>query len=431
MTLSLIIFLLIFTGGITLTIAVDLSWGIALYELLYFIFPVKRWWYTLPQFRFTFFLAVILIIIYFFKNRENFFNIKKIFPQEKILLLMIGLMSVIYFYAIWPEEHLKFLQLQIQQFVFMYIAYRVIDSEYKFDRVLWAYIAGCFYIGYIAQGLRRDSSGRMEGIGMPDGPDANTTAAVLITAIPILLHYLINGTKIQKIISIVFIAFVVNAIILLNSRGAIMAISISIAYFISALLRQKILSLKIKTLSIGFVLISICLFLYLADATFWNRMNSLGEVKVGEGGATRVHFWITGLRMALDHPFGLGARGFEFMSPQLLPSEWLSSSGTIAEHNTYVQALVEFGFMGGVLMAGFIISTFIQTNKIKKLAIFRNDSKQYIKSLAFETSFMSFLIASFFINRLYAEVFYWMMLFVATLENIYSRKYEPKSTNRA
>lgn len=420
MSLSLIIFLFLFVGGVFLTIFADLSWGIALYELLYFIFPAKRWWYTLPLFRYTFLLSIVIIIVYILKKRSDGNFSCNFFPQEKWLLLMIGAMAIISFYAVWPEEHFRFLRLQIQQFIFMYIAYRSINREKKFNRVVWAFLLGCFYVGYIAKGLPRDSFGRIEGIGMPDGPDANTTAAVLITAVPLLLHYLTIGNKLERIAAFLIFPFVANAVILLNSRGAFLAISLALIYFVAILFRKKMLSSQAKQAVIVFIIVGICLFLYLADATFWARMATIKDVQPGEGTATRTNFWLAGLALVVKHPFGLGARGFEYMSPLILPPEWLTSSGRIAVHSTYVEALVEFGWLGGVIMAGFIISTLRQTKKIKMLATIRNDEKNFIRGLAFEASFLAFLFAAIFIDRLYAEVFYWQMLFIAIFTNIYS-----------
>jgi len=426
MTISLILFLALVSGGFLLTIVADMSWGIALYELLYFIYPTNRWWYTIPSVRYTLFLAIILIIVCFFKKKSLIVSGGALFLQLKYLLLMICMMIIISFYAAWPEQHYRFLQLQVQQFIFLYIAYQAIDSECKFDRVLWAFLTGCFYVSYVAYGSARDSFGRVEGIGMPDGPDANTTAAVLNTAIPFLLHFLINGNKIERIISFLFFPFIVNAVILLNSRGAFLGIFIAMVYFLFALLRQKKNFPQIR-LTIVFSILVVCLgfFLYLADNVFWERMLTLRDVKVGEGDATRSNFWLIALHLVLEHPFGIGAGGFEFMSPQLLPPEWLTSSGRIAEHNTYVQVLIDFGIMGIVLMGGFILTTLKQVEQIKGISIKRGDCKSYTKGLALETSFVSFLIAIIFINRLYSEVFYWLMLFVAMLTNIYMSSDSP------
>ena len=414
MSFSLFIFIVLYIGGISLTIFADISWGIALYELLYFIYPSSRWWHTLPEFRYSFFLAIIFIVVFLFK-RKSFTKCEQnvIFPQERWLVLMIGVMGIISFYAVWPEEHFRYLKYQIQQLVFLYIAFRVIDREEKFERVVWAFLAGCFYVGYIALSTPRDMFGRLEGIGMPDGPDANTTAAVLVTAIPLLLHYIFAGSKLKRIAALLFFPFIANAVILLNSRGAFLALVIAVALQIFAVVRGKVFSSQQRLFGVFTAMGCLGLFLYLADATFWGRMASLREVELGEGGATRVNFWLAAIDLVRQHPFGLGARGFEFMSPTILPEEWLTSQGSITIHSTYFQALVDFGYVGIVIISGFIVSTFLQLRKVKIWSVERGDVKNYSKSLAFEYSFLALLVASIFIDRLYSEVFYWMILFAA------------------
>lgn len=418
MNLSLIIFLLLFSSGIVLTITADLSWGIALYILLYFIFPANRWWYTIPRFRYTLFLAIVFIIVYLFRKRSNSL-FGSLFPQAKILLIMIGLMGIISFWAVWPTQHFRFLLLQVKQFIFMFIAYQVIDREDKFERILWAYLAGCFYIGYIAHVLPRNEFGRLEGIGMPDGANADTTAAVLITAIPFLINYFICGKKIEKFLALFFFPFVADAIILLNSRGAFLALVVALAYYLFMLLRQKIIRRRDRIIALCLALACTGIFIHLADPTFWHRMAGIKAVKAGHGDATRTNFWLAAIKLSEKHPFGLGVNGFEFLSPSILPQSWLNrKTGTIAVHSTYFEALVEFGFAGIALLAAFILSTIKSIRRVMKQAIAQKNQKLYLKSVALSSAYFAFMLAIIFINRLYAEVFYWLMLFSAIFVKI-------------
>lgn len=401
--------------GLLLTISADLSWGIALYELIYFVFPTSRWWYTIPPFRYTFILGVVLIVAFIIKNRSSFqASTPLFFPQTKILIIMIGLMGMISFWAVWPEQHIRFLVLQIQQLIFMTIAYKAIDTEEKFNRIVWAYIAGCFYIGYIAHGMVRDEFGRLEGIGPPDGPDANTTAAVLITSIPLIFYYIVYSKKFTKVISLVCVTFISNAIILLNSRGAILGIVSGLIWFLFRIFVEK--NIKMQKKIFVFLLFScvVLIFLYLADPTFWRRMSTMQEIEVGTGTATRIEFWKIAWELAVDNPMGIGARGFEYLSPTILPQNWLSPEiGMRSIHSLYFQAISDFGYVGILLLVGFVGSTFIGLNQVSKKSSENANVQIKIKTVAFESSFAAFLMASIFLDRLYAESFYWLMLFAA------------------
>lgn len=419
MNLHLITFLILYTVGLILTITIDISWGLALYELIYFIFPVNRWWYTLPRFRYTFLLGIILIIL-FIAKKKNFTNLgSSLYPLAKWLLLMIGLMLIISFYAVWPDQHFRFLEIQIKQLVFIYIAYNSIDTDDKFERLTWAFIIGSFYIAYIATGMPRNSFGRIEGIGMPDGRDSNTTAAVLVTAIPLLCDYIMRGNITKKIISLLMITYIFNGVILLNSRGAVLALGACLAYFTFQLLRKKMIPLNQKMIIAILLIGTVSIFLYLADPTFWSRMSTLETVKAGQGGATRTNFWMAAWNLAKQRPFGVGARGFEFLSPNILPAIWLSKTGTRAIHSLYFEALAEFGYPGLILLAGFIGTTFHNLYRVSQRAIERDNIDKFIRATALQSAFIGFLVSSIFLNRLYAEDFYWLMLFAAIQYKLY------------
>lgn len=421
MSLSLLAFILLYLFGIIATIFADISWGVALYELVYFLYPVNRWWYVLPPFRFAFIISVIMIVMLCLKYRKydhvQFVN----FPQVKWVLFMIVLMVIISFYAIWPEEHDKYLVLQLKQLLFLIVAFKVVDSASKFKKMIYAYLVGNCYVAYIAMQVGRDEWGRVEGIGMPDGPDANTTAAVMITAIPILTAYLLKGKTWEKVLSFLFMAVILNGIILINSRGALLGLAGGMLYFLIFFLGEKSITIKQRILILFSVGIVVLLFLNLADKYFWERMFTLAETEMGKGGATRTNFWLASIELALKYPFGLGAGGFEYLSPTLLPEEWLSrESKTIVVHSTYFQALNDFGVIAILLLYGMIISNFKILRKSKNVFRLHKQSKELVHAFALESSFISYLIAATFINRLYAEVFYWLMLFIACFCNIYT-----------
>jgi len=421
MSISLLIFILVLLVGTVATVIVDIAWGVCLYELLYFLYPVNRWWYTIPPFRYALFVGAILLIVYFFKRKDYTENKFLEAPQTKWFLFMLCMMVVISFYAVWPEQHYRFLNLQIKQLVFCYLAYKTIDTPSKFEKLIWVFLLGNFYIGYEATFLTmRDSFGRVEGIGLPDGPDANTTAAVLTTAVPLLGYFLLRGEAWKKVLAAVLLTFVLNGLILFNSRGSMLALLVGGAVFFFQVMRKGSLSGKERASVFIFLVFGVLAFFYLTDTVFWARMGTLKTVEVGEGDATRVNYWLAAVDLAQKHPFGVGARGFEYLSPQILPERWLSpESGLRAIHSTYFEALAEFGYAGIVLMSGFILSTLRALWRVRDEAKKRSNSNLVLLSSAFEASFICFMVASIFIDRLYAEVFYWSMFHVAIFYNIY------------
>jgi len=422
MSLSLILFFLLLIAGIIAMVQVDLAWGVCLYIAIYFIFPVARWWYTLPRFRYVLLIGLILVVGYLLQSDK--YKEQKIdyFPQLKWLAFMVVMMLIISFYAVWPEHHTKYTIIQIKQLIFLYVAYKVIDTYKKFEWVLWSYLYGCLYVAYLIWSAGRGSSGRVEGINMADGQDANMTAAVLITALPILFAFFLKQKGLKRLFSIALFLIILNGIILINSRGAIIGLGIGLFYFIASLCFSRNSQLNSKQkLAVVFAFIAfIGTFSLLADKVFWKRMSTLTQDNPEDiEGAGRTYFWLKSYELAKQYPLGVGVDGFEYLSPLFLEEKYLSRrTGTRAIHSTYFEALSDFGFPGLLLLAGFILSSIRLVERTKKEIIKKGGAIHfYYLGTALESSYFAFLIAAAFINRLYAEVFYWLMLFMACYAN--------------
>lgn len=416
---------MVLAAGVIATLFVDVSWGVCLYISLYFIFPANRWWYTIPTFRYTFLVGIILFICYLLKKQKYKGQPITHFPQFKWLVFMVVLMAVISFYAVWPERHNRFLILQLKQLVFLFLAYKVIDSNKKLMTVIWTYLAGNLYVAYLIVSVGRNSLGRVEGMGMPDGKDSNMTSAVLITAVPILLCFLIKKKGWYRPLILIMLAVIINAIVLLNSRGAFLGLTVAFLYFICSLFFTGGTQRSLKERFMVIVLFVGCcgMFVYLTDNIFWQRMQTLIEVSSGSThGGTRTLFWLKSYELVQEHPFGLGVDGFEYLSPTILPEEWMSTdTGTRAIHSTYFQALSDLGYLGLLILSGFIFSTIKMMWRVKKKIKLAGDLSMYYLGTALQSSFFAFLIASLFINRFYAEVLYWLMLFMACFNNLSTR----------
>ena len=79
--------------------------------------------------------------------------------------------------------------------------------------------------------------------------------------------------------------------------------------------------------------------------------------------------------------------------------------------------LIEQGPLGLVLFLGFLLSIFKSLHKIKQKVLFLEDKKYlYYESLAIQSSLIGLLTASFFIDRLYFEVLYWLCALAVVVE---------------
>lgn len=420
----IILFLFTYLSGLIAVIFIDISWGIYLYELLYFLNPANRWWYTyLPYMRWSYILAIFIFLIFIIRRKKYTQNRLFDIPQAKWLIAIAVVIIAVYPLAVWPEMHFKALQNTIKLLMLLAILYKVIDSPYKFQRMIWAFLIGNFYLGITAHAIGRTSFGRLDGIGPVDGTDSNMTAAVMICAVPILLFYIIRGKFWQKIIVSIFLAYILDAIVLLNSRGGFLGLLSGIALFSFFTIFNRREKIANKIMLFGGVLFLVLLFVYMADHTFWERMFTLSEVYSGGGGSERIFFWIKGWEVAKENPFGLGTWGFLRISPQVLPVEMLDSTIKMrALHSTFISALVELGFLGFALFLCYLVSIYRLTRKIMRYSLSIGNIDMYYYITALGCSFVSFLTASVFIDRFYAELMYWIPAFIATFYNIYVLK---------
>lgn len=418
MPISALLYIAIYLLGIILTLFKNVSWGINLYQFHYFTNPAGQWWQTyIPEWRYSLIISTVILIV-FILTYSNY-NENKIWhvPQAKWLLFMAVMMGVISFWAVWPEKHIVYLVSFLKLIIFIGIVYKVTDSPTKLENIFWTFLFGNFYVGWSAHFLGRNAGLRLDSIGMVDATDANDASAALITSIPLLIFYLVKGKKwYTKLISFGFLIFIIDALVLYNSRGAFLGIITSLSFMnIVMLIKGGEKSRLIPILFGTFLFMAICYLL--VDQVFVERMSSL-TMGGDASGASRTMFWMKGFDLVKTHPFGLGAWGFQYLSPQLLSEEFLTG-GIRALHSTYFQVLVEFGYGGLAIFGALIVSNFRLGIKTIKHAKEKGDEYLQLQVTACLAGLVGFLTAAMFIDRLYAETLYWQMLFVACLHNVY------------
>jgi len=87
-----------------------------------------------------------------------------------------------------------------------------------------------------------------------------------------------------------------------------------------------------------------------------------------------------------------------------------------AVHNTYIWAAADWGIAGLIAFLGFVVSGLLTLHRIR----YETTSDQMkLETLALEVALISFLGAAVFINRMYAEILYWLVALSASLANIH------------
>jgi O-antigen ligase len=213
------------------------------------------------------------------------------------------------------------------------------------------------------------------------------------------------------------IPFIMNAIILTQSRGAfigVLAGGVAAWYLVPSGNRRILYAVAP---------LALLLFLRLANDQFWQRMDTIkvtGVEEVQEASAkSRIEIVKANWQMFKDHPMGVGYRGNLFLSPQYIAAEFLSgNTGLRAAHNTIMAVLVDAGLPGAVLFTVLIVWVGYTLWQLKRLD--KNDlsSSLAIYRAAIGASLMGLLVSGQFLNLFSAEVQIWMVALLASLKDL-------------
>lgn len=401
------------------------AWAFMLYQVVYFMNPLGRWWgYMVPSLSYSFFTVILMLVVLFKNFKEHQKNRIFAAPQLKwIYLIGLAYISTLG-YASMPEVNNEAVINFIKLMVIISVAYKLVDTDIKLSGVLAAYMGGATYIGFLAFQVGRNVWGRVESVGTVDAPDSNGIAAAVAPAVVLSVYYFwISKKKLVKLAAMVAGAFVANGVVLINSRGAFLAVIVSMAYFLAFLLFSRFKRPRQKASAMWLIVLGLVAAINVIDEGAIKRFSSIrqeGMTEEQETGATRVFFWMAAIDMAQDYPFGTGALGFQVHAPDYLP-EGIDSGGSRnrSVHSTWFEALTETGYLGLFFLISMLLASFKATRRCKVELVKMNDFDNYYKVVAIEAAFIAFIVAMSFMNRFRAEILYWCVLFTACAYNIY------------
>ncbi|HJV66227.1 MAG TPA: O-antigen ligase family protein [Geomonas sp.] len=421
---SALAYLVFFFSGSLATLYISPFFGVLLYEVQYLANPPGRWWYgDLMDLRYS--LVIMLMTCLSFALRRERFTRNRVFeaPPAKWLLLLTLVMLLTSLWAISPAVHGPEMLRYLKVLAFIMIAYKTVDTAAKLEAVLALYVAAISYLSILGWESGRSGGGRLEGLGCADGSDANGTALVVGTVIPLLIFYLLFGkSRWARIAALAALVFNLNSLVLLNSRGALLAFLASSGWMALSVFRES--SRRVHKLQIiAGLLLGAGLFYYLADETFLTRMATLHSLDpdAEEIGTHRVDFWMATFQMLKEYPFGGGARTFQLLSRYYLPAEWLSDGSRVV-HSMWFEVLSEYGYHGLFLFVGFVVSSFGVLARCKRQFRETNDSYHLFQATTLQGTWLSLLVASSFVNNFYGELTFWLPAFIAAFGSIHLSK---------
>ena len=413
-----------------LSITRSLSFLFVLYQFIYFVNPQSKWWHSsVPNYSYSFYIVLILLVITTLKWPQLSNKVWRTPPLRYLICIGI-LYAVASSYAVFPLVHNIALDAIITAIVIVLLVYKLCETHEFLSVLIKGYVFSATYMGYYITQFGRTNGGRYTGGGMVDAPDENAIAAALAPALIMCGYFIWQQPKKLKVLYLVCAGLLANGLVQIGSRGSFLGVMFGAAFFFLYLYfsRARVTSQKAKvTVMALFALATIPI---VTDNLFWQRFLSITEEKVEQTdeqtGATRVYFWKAAVKMSFDYPFGAGASGFVYHSPIYI-DENVNTGGSRnrAVHSSWFEVLTEIGYPGLFCVVMLLISSFSSLKAAAKKCFERGDIEGTQLVVALGCAFVTLIVAMSFINRIRAEVFYWLILFIACTYNIYVLKPRP------
>jgi putative inorganic carbon (HCO3(-)) transporter len=401
----------------------DPIFGLLTYLWEYYNHPPLRWWgHELPQWRWSLIVASMFFASYSVHGKTIFRReiLRHRSTQWLVVFLVIATL-VTAFLAIDPARSLDYVVDLAKLTLLFCLIVGVVNDYRKYQWITMALVLGALMWGWNAHFNPHFVAGRLERIGGPDSYNDNEAAAHVIPVLPFLALFFWQGNKWQRIAAVVAAPFIVNMIILCNSRGATMGIAGALVA--GVLLMNWRLRLRLALVA----LLAAPLVLSLVDEKFITRQLTLvpyiqqglqTEAAQYDAAANdRILSWQGGLKLIGERPLGVGGGGYDLLSPVYAPEVVEEHNGELrAVHNTYLWAASDWGVAGLVALLGFIGSGLLTLHRIRRQT---TTERLKLESLALEVALIAFLGAAVFVNRMYAEILYWLIALSASLANIH------------
>ncbi|CAN5738208.1 hypothetical protein BH23GEM11_BH23GEM11_05330 [soil metagenome] len=237
------------------------------------------------------------------------------------------------------------------------------------------------------------------------GYDPNDSAMYLVSALPILVFFAVSSKKLSGKVIAGFAAFAaLVAIVATQSRGGFLGLA---AVLIFMLLFFRGIRIGTKILVVGVFCIGLA---FTADATYWERMESITQMDDGYGEGTvggRTNIWKRGMGYMFQNPLtGVGLFNFpvaEGQSPEIA-EQIRRGIGTkySAAHSMWVQVGAELGIPGFLAFVGMFGHVGWGLWGIsKRRSRWRTDRESSLMASTLLTSLVGVAVAGSFLSNAY------------------------------
>lgn len=421
-----IVWLIIFFSGSITSFVRGPIYALMIYMFAYYtLFSWGIWARRLlGQSRLSLYAGIILLISFIIqKSKLPQILCQKNPPLIWLIFLCINMM-LLTLVATDPTQS-KILLIEFLKIVFIYyMIVTIVRDKLAYKLFVWVQVWGCWLLGWQAYSYGKMEGGRLYNIGAPGIKESNFLAAHFLLSLPLIGKFILWGGKYEKIGGLIAAVFIVNALILCNSRGAFLALLIMV--LCSFLVSKK----GIRSRIIIGLLIGTIGFMTLADDKFWERMETIQSYEEDASATSRIVGWQSAILMIKDFPLGKGGGGWEAHGRLYLPTLLGDDESLLTIHNTYLLMGTDWGIQGLFFYIAFLLTTIKELHNMRKRHGTQNDEFYFLESMAIELGIIGYLFAALFLNRIYAEGLYWYCGLAIALSNIQqSELLEAKKTH--
>jgi putative inorganic carbon (hco3(-)) transporter len=242
--------------------------------------------------------------------------------------------------------------------------------------------------------------------------DTNDLAYLLVTVFPLSIGFLITSkTKLRWLMNAGISAILLGALLLTQSRGGLLGLVAVLMFLIFAPIRPRESGNLKKgpnrlVLLLGVILVGFVVWSQLpadARARFATMLDLGNDYNLDPNDVTsRGQIWTRGLHAALARPVGYAPRTFNMV-------EWRLGGQFYAPHNSFVQAMVELGFLGVVLFVRMYFLSWrglrrARTVLLSSPSLTSDQRDQAVFARILQIALVGNFVAGFFLSMAYATL---------------------------
>jgi O-antigen ligase len=325
------------------------------------------------------------------------------FPQAYLWMAFSVWIVVIIPFSIWKGGSLQIAEDYWRTNVILFLLLGGLTTNWKeFERLIQALAVSCAVNLVIIKVYgQRDWQDRMS---LPFGALANSNdyAAHLLMLLPCLLWVALTAKSIKfRIVTLGVFGYGLFAVLSSASRGALVAVSVGIVYFLlSASKKQRLWATGLIAVML-FAVFSMVSQQAMQRMLSFSKNSSSASEEALESSEIRQHLLEDAIQSALRNPlFGLGPGNFGTFEGKTKPGMYEPA------HNSYVTVASETGFPGFFLFIGGIIASFLTFQRIKRRFQADVGAKDLVQAaLCMQLMMVMFCLAVAFLNFAFSSHF--------------------------